>query len=227
MRALIERALRNRWLKRRLPNGVPILVSPDSQLKYLKGSFDQDLIELCAKRVSASSVVWDIGANCGVFCFSSVKAKKIVAVEADPFLAFLLQQSVGLNGIPVNVVPAAVWDQTGLAEFAIAKRGRASNFLVAAAGHSQAGGVRGQLMVPTITLDLLLDQFGPPTLIKIDVEGAEVHVLRGASRVLAHKPTIYIEISGHTLVECQAILQAAGYIVEPQGGSNWLALPAC
>lgn len=225
VRALIETALRNRWLKRRLPNGVSILVSPDSQLKYLKGSFDQDLIELCTKFVSASSVVWDIGANCGVFCFSAAKAKKIVAVEADPFLAFLLQQSVVLNGLPVNIVPAAVWDQTGLAEFAIAKRGRASNYLVAAGGQTQTGGVRGQLIVPTITLDLLLDQFGPPTIVKIDVEGAEIQVLRGASRLSKHKPIIYIEINDHTLVESHAILQAAGYSVESQGGANWLAIP--
>ena len=80
-------------------------------------------------------------------------------------------------------------------------------------------------MVPTITLDLLLDQFGPPTLIKIDVEGAEVQVLRGAGRVLAHKPTIYIEISDHALTECQNILHAAGYSLEAKGGPNWLAAP--
>jgi FkbM family methyltransferase len=225
VRAIFERASRNRWLKRRLPNGVPLFISPDSQLKYLKGEFDADLIQLCDELVTPESVVWDIGANCGVFSFAAANAKAIVAVEADPFLAFLLQQSVELNGLPVSIVPAAAYSAQGLTEFAIAKRGRASNYIVKAGGHSQAGGERGRVMSPTVTLDLLLGQFGPPTLIKIDVEGAEADVLRGASRLLKHKPVIYLEVSDHTMAECRTILEDAGYRLESRGGPNWLALP--
>lgn len=222
---MIERASRNFRIRRRLPNGVPLFVSPDSQLKYLKGAFDTDLIQLCDELVTPDSVVWDIGANCGVFSFAAAKAKSIVAVEADPFLADLLQQSVALNGLPVSIVPAAVYSGVGLTEFAIAKRGRASNYIVKAGGHSQAGGERGRIMSPTITLDLLLDHFGPPTLIKIDVEGAEADVLRGASRLLKHKPVIYLEVSDHTKHECRTVLENAGYRLEGRGGPNWLALP--
>ena len=130
IRHIAERLARNRWFRRTLPNGVPVYISPDSQLKYMKGQFDTDLVDLANRYIDETSIVWDVGANCGTFAFSAHRARAIYAIEADPFLAFLLQQSVAMNSLPVIVVPAAALDRAGLAEFAIAARGRASNHLV-------------------------------------------------------------------------------------------------
>lgn len=226
IRRIAESLSRGRRVRRTLPNGVPLYVSPDSQLKYLKGSFDADLVALAAERVDATSRVWDVGANCGVFAFSCAAAAQVVAVEADPFLANLLQQSAALNGAAVEVVTAAAWSSLGLASFSIAARGRASNFLTAARGHGETGGVRATLTVPTLTLDALLDHFGPPTLVKIDVEGAEEEVLRGATRLLSEaRPVIYIEIApGREAIRDQ--LETAGYRLTRGAEMNWLAEPA-
>jgi FkbM family methyltransferase len=172
LRSLAERLMRNRRVKRRLPNGAPIYLSPDSQLKYLKSDFDKDLSQMAEKFVTNSSVVWDVGANCGVMAFNAAKARQILAIEADPFLAHLIQESVALNGVPVTVVAAAAFFRPSLAEFSIARRGRASNYLTAIGGHTQSAGERSRIVVPTITLDSLLERFDPPTFIKMDVEGA-------------------------------------------------------
>ena len=51
LKQLARRALRSATLRRKLPNGVPIYVTPDSQLKYLKRRFDVDLIDLAARHV--------------------------------------------------------------------------------------------------------------------------------------------------------------------------------
>lgn len=226
LRAFAERISRNRWLRRRLPNGVDFFITPDSQLKYLKGTFDQDLITLADRYVSEESVVWDVGANCGVLSFAAARAKAVYAVEADPFLAFLLQQSVGLNQTKVHVVPAAASDSQGLAEFAIARRGRASNHLVVDGGRTQTGGERGRILVPTITLDDLMDRTEPPTLIKIDVEGGEVRVLNGARRVLTTaRPVVYFEAVAETIAACTKILEPAGYRVTKGAEMNWIAEP--
>lgn len=226
LRALAERLSRNRWLRRRLPNGVEFYISPDSQLKYLKGAFDKDLIALANTYAGADSIVWDVGANCGVLAFAANRAKAVYAIEADPFLAFLLQQSISLNHAPVHVVPAAASDTAGLAEFAIASRGRASNHLVSDGGRSQAGGERGRILVPTITLDDLMDRTGAPTLIKIDVEGGEVRVLEGARRVLSEaRPLVYFEAVDATVSACEAILRAANYRVTKAAEMNWFAEP--
>ena len=76
LRSLLEKAVRGKMVKRRLPNGAKIYVSPDSQLKYLKRKFDTDLTELAKSHVNSQSVVWDVGANCGVLAFSSAGARQ-------------------------------------------------------------------------------------------------------------------------------------------------------
>lgn len=227
MRALAERVLRNTALPRRLPNGQKIWVSPDSQLKYLRLSgFDADLVQLARDHVHPGSVVWDIGANCGVFAFSAAHARSVVAVEADPFLCNLLQKSVLVNSpCSITVLAGAVSDRCSIAEFAISARGRASNHLVAHGGRSQSGGRRDTLLVPTITLDAMLDELPAPTFVKIDVEGAELSVLRGAKRLLSEiRPVIYVEVGRDKEEQCRSVFASAGYATV--GEFNWLATPA-
>ena len=226
IRRVVERLARGRKLKRTLPNGVPFYVSPDAQLKYLKRSFDDDLIQLANDHVDANSVVWDVGSNCGVFAFSAAKAKQVVAVEADPFLSHILQESIAINGLPVSLVSAAAWSSRGVAEFTIARRGRASNHLASVAGRSQSGGERARIMVPTLALDDMLETFMAPTFIKIDVEGAETEVLRGASKVLREcQPTVYLEIGEESFEGCSLLLKEAGYEMSNVGGMNWMCTP--
>jgi hypothetical protein len=66
--------------------------------------------------------------------------------------------------------------------------------------------------VPTITLDSLLDYFAAPRLVKIDVEGAEAIVLRGANRLLSEcRPLIYIEVCDEPLDEVTSVLRRYDY----------------
>ena len=170
-------------------------------------------------------VVWDIGANCGTFAFSCDAAATVIAVEADAFLAGLLRKSAAGSAANVVVVEGAVSDQVGTAEFTVAARGRASNHLSALAGHSQTGGERSRVIVPTVTLDSLLAGHGAPDLIKIDIEGAEPQALRGAVKMLREvRPLIYLEVTSDTEEAIRSTFEAANYGVEEQEG-NWLATP--
>lgn len=226
LRSALERWARGRRAVRKLPNGTSIYVSPDAQLKYLYSRFDPDLIEIAERHVRASSVVWDIGANCGIFAFSARAAREVIAVEADPFLANLLQESTVLNGSSVSVLCAAISAERGLASFSIAARGRASNHLSSVDGRSQTGGERARLLVSTLTLDQLLESGLPPTIVKIDVEGAEVDVLRGAAKMLRDvRPVIYLETGEDTHEACAEILKKANYNLSKGADLNWLCLP--
>jgi FkbM family methyltransferase len=224
VRTIIERLSRGRYLKRRLParfDHTPLYVSPDAQLKYLKpgnDAFDSELLKIVDEYVREDSVVWDIGANVGVFAFAAASVAKkgsALAVEADIWLAQLIRRSISLKenvGLDIQVLPSAIADKNGAATFLIAKRGRASNALEAVGGRSQAGGIRERVTVPTLTLDTLLDFFSPPTFAKIDVEGAEAMVLHGASRVLRDiRPTIYIEVGREADVEVTSVFRRNGY----------------
>ncbi|HTW74425.1 MAG TPA: FkbM family methyltransferase [Steroidobacteraceae bacterium] len=224
LRTLAEKLSRGIAFRRRLPSsvgGLAVYVSPDSQLKYLKphdAAFDPSVLRLAMEHVHDRSVVWDVGANVGVFTFAAAglaRAGEVVAIEPDAWLAHLLRRSSRLPRnarAAVSVVSLAVSDRNGVADFVVASRGRASNYLTATGGRTQSGGARERLHVPTLTLDTLLETFRPPTFLKIDVEGAEALALRGAYRMLHEvRPALYIEVGEPNAAEVSALLAAANY----------------
>ena len=224
IRHALMRLMRNKVVRRTLPNGRRLLVSPDAQLKYLGRGFDEDLVAL-AGTIAPGSVVWDVGANCGVFAFSCDPTCDVLGIEADPFLADLLRRSaVGSN---VRVLEKAVASETGSVEFSIAAHGRASNHLAKVSGNSMSGGERERINVAATTLDDLLSSEPAPAFVKIDVEGAEVEVLMGATRLLSEiRPTLYLEISDDTRAACEAILRNHDFVWRRGAEMNWLCLPA-
>ncbi len=209
LRTLAERLSRGVVLRRRLPaslGGATLFVSPDAGLRFWRPSLDRAdpmLFAWTPELVRQGHVVWDIGANVGLFSFSAAALAgptgRVLAVEADIFLASLLRRSAfgQMPGhAPVEVVPVAVSDTVGLARFAIAARGRCSNYLEAVEGSSQAGGARDTVTVVTVTLDWLLERLPAPQVVKMDIEGAELEALGGATRLLDEvRPTFLCEIS--------------------------------
>lgn len=224
LRTIVERLSRGKSMKRRLPSQfgrTPLYVSPDARLRYLKpgkDAFDNELFRIIHEHIREDTVVWDIGANVGLFAFGAASVAKkgsVLAVEADVWLAQLMRKSLQLKencGLNLQVLPCAIADKNGVATFLIANRGRASNALEVLRGRSQSGGVRETATVPTLTLDTLLDFFSPPSFVKIDVEGAEAMVLRGAARLLSEiRPIIHIEVGREANEEVTFILHKAGY----------------
>ena len=207
MRAVLQRLSRDLVLKRRLPRrfgGAPIFVSPDASLRFWRPTLDTvdpKLFDTVTELVRPGDVVWDVGANVGLFSFSAAFAAgptgRVVALEPDPFLANLLGRSAAAlpeGYAPVAVLPVAVSDEVGLDQLSIAGQGRASNTL--GFGMSQLGGLRRTQTALCLTLDWLLQYLPPPDVLKIDVEGVEGAVLRGASAVLATaRPRIHSEMA--------------------------------
>jgi hypothetical protein len=99
---------REKYLKRNLPSRfgfTPLYVSPDSQLKYIKlgeEAFDSGLLKIVDDYIRVDSVVWDIGANVGVFTFAAASRTlqgSVLAVEADIWMAQLLRKFVTVQGV--------------------------------------------------------------------------------------------------------------------------------
>lgn len=229
LRTGIERILRNRTILRKLPpefNSTSLYLSPDAKLSYLKPGYsglDLSLLNIARTYISKDTTVWDIGANAGVFTFAAASiAKKgsVLAVEADIWLAQLIKKSCSLprnSTLNINVLPAAISEKCGISRFNIAARGRASSFLVEAGGRTQTGGTRERVYVPTLTLDSLLGPFSRPKFVKIDVEGAEALVVRGAEMLFSYvRPFVYIEISEENAQEVSGFFMRKGYLaVDP------------
>ena len=82
----------------------------------------------------------------------------------------------------------------------------------------------GTKTVPAVTADALMREYGIPDLVKVDTEGHETMVLRGAERVLRTRPYVIIEIhSSKNGRDCRKILDDAGYqyLKEIRGGVEY------
>lgn len=203
--------------------GDTILVSPGSALSFWKRDLDRTfgkiLFDFAEEYVKPGHVVWDIGSSAGMFTFASSYqagiSGKVVAVEADLFYVELLRKSAALASVgraKVVVLPVAISNSVGIAEFHIAKRGRSANYLASVEGSSQAGGVRETVSVMTITLDWLMEQLPSPNVLKIDVETAEALVLAGGNRLISKaRPVVLCEISDEKAEACTSFFHSHGY----------------
>jgi FkbM family methyltransferase len=136
--------------------------------------------------VAPGATVFDVGANLGAYTLLFAQwtgpSGKVVAFEPAPASVAGLRTLVALNDLRdrVEIVEAAVCAAVGTARFA-SDGSSGANALVDAAHQG-----RGVISVPTTSLDAFCDaQALRPDVIKIDVEGEELEVLRGARRTLS------------------------------------------
>ena len=227
LRSMAEKASRGVVLRRRMPpefGSRKIFVSPSCGLRYWLpnlGKVDPQLLRSAAEFVNPGDVVWDIGASLGLFTFAAAHRAglhgSVLSVEPDIDTARLLAASArqrSRSSAEVTILPAAVTESdAGVAKFEIARRGRASNHL-SGFGHSQSGGTREVRHVPCFTLDRLLEHFRAPSCVKIDVEGAEIAVLRGAHKLLSRvRPTFLIEVCGEQAESIWSVFDSYKYKV--------------
>jgi FkbM family methyltransferase len=199
----------------------PIRVTPDSALSFLKPgnlAFDEMLLRFAREYVSTGKVVWDIGANVGIFSVAAaVRGGDCLAIEADPWLYSLLCQTqehplnADLRLTPLNTAVSAA---PGVAQLNIARRGRSANYIEGASGSTQTGGVRKKVFVPALSMDLLMKSFCAPDIIKIDIEGAEQFVFDGATELFSRCcPVILVEVQSFTRSKVYEFLLDIGYII--------------
>ena len=225
IRRVAERLSRGVVLRRRLPSRfgrIPIYVTPEAGLRYwsVMSKVDPLLYDMAEELVKPGSVVWDIGANVGLFslcaCARAGRSGFVLSVEPDSWLAHLIQRSSQNLDYgkcsQVEVLCASVSDSNRISRLEIAQRARSANHLIEASGSTQAQGSRCLQLTVSLTLDCLLQHFPPPSILKIDVETHEVNVLQGATQLLREaKPTVWCEVAHENSTQVTALLRAAGY----------------
>lgn len=243
LRLLLEGASRGVVLKRALslPSGnIRLLVTPASALAYWRrnvASVDPGLLASAIETVRPGMVVWDIGANVGLFAMASAslagRSGHVLAVEPEESLASLLRRSSALNAgriADVSVLAVALASSVGIRRLCVAQRGLAASHLEGTSGSTQAGGIRESRPVVTVTLDWLRDSFPHPDLVKIDVEGAELECLQGAERLLAtDRPTLVCEVGASSQQAVAELLHRHRYELydgaQPRAERQRLELP--
>ena len=224
VRGMIENFTRDWVIRRRLSadfSSAPIHVTPSAGLRYLfrpMNSVDPSLLELAREFVAAGTVVWDVGANVGLFSFAAASLAgpdgHVVALEPDAWLVQLLRRSAleqPSGSAPVQVIPAAVASHVSIRTLCLATRSRAANYL-AEFGTTQTGGSREQQSVVAVTPDWLMESLPAPSVVKIDVEGAELEVLKGAHRLIETvRPVVLCEVIPPSEAGVTAFFKAHNY----------------
>ncbi|MDG5819574.1 FkbM family methyltransferase [Natronococcus sp. A-GB7] len=170
-----------------------------------------------------SAVVYDVGANVGIYALAlatDAPDRRVVAFEPAPRTADRLCANVRLNGLEdrIDVRACGIGDERGDRPFYVSTYPELSAFDRAGATRWEAS-VADVRPVPVRRLDDLVSGLPAPDAIKIDVEGAAPAVVRGARAVLErHEPTVFVEIHREGLeddapAETRAALEAVGYQV--------------
>lgn len=144
----------------------------------------------------------DIGANLGYFsclllsAFRERPAFRVIAVEPNPDLCFLIRESFAANHVAPErseILHAAVGDKQGQAFF-VWERSLSSNAQIVSSPPSPSS--HRQAVTDLITLDSILARYPSCRwLVKIDVEGAEMGVLQGGRSAFEQRCLFWCEIS--------------------------------
>jgi FkbM family methyltransferase len=157
-------------------------------------------IALLRPYVQPDTWVIDVGANIGFFTQRFAHwvsgSGRIIALEPEPSNARQLQRRLTQARLAqqVECIQAAVSDVPGEALFTLNPAHPGDHKLDTGSGQG--------ILVPVTTIDTLVSERDTPpvSLIKVDVQGAEMHVLRGAEHTLqTQHPVLYLELDDQGL----------------------------
>jgi FkbM family methyltransferase len=176
---------------------VPHLSEPIAFHLLVDGCYEPETEARILSSLSSGDVFVDVGANVGLFTVGAGRAVgpsgRVLAFEPSPFVFPYLRRNVQLNDLPnVEVLELALSD---------CERDRAP-FYPAPHDHFGMGALAPQFngescLVRTRTLDEILEEkkIRRVAVLKVDVEGHELAVLRGARRLLerSESPIVIFE----------------------------------
>ena len=186
-----------------LPNGGRVFLHHREDIGLvvlMSGAFERAETEFAVEQARPGTVAIDVGANVGMFTVPLALAVgpsgRVLTIEPSPDNVARLESNLELNSLEnVIVEPIAVGDKAGELVLQLAS----DPGFHSTAELSELRSVDENLTVPADTLDQVWLRAHAPAVsfIKIDTEGSEDAVLRGAEQILrACQPVLLIEAKG-------------------------------
>jgi FkbM family methyltransferase len=186
---------------------VDVMLGNDHSLcLYVGGTFEPNEFAFLGQILKPGMTMLDVGANEGLYTLFGANrvgaTGRVVAFEPSSREHRKLQHNVARTRLGnVTVVPTAIGSREGTAALQIASGVHSGHNTLGALVYDDAPAV-GVEHVPVERLDSVVDRLGLAgvDVIKIDVEGAEMHVLDGARRTLAiYRPLLLVEANDEAL----------------------------
>lgn len=204
------------------------------------GNYEVEETNTICNNVKPYMIVMDIGANIGFFTLLMARLVgpegTVHSFEPNPDIQRRLKENIKIN-------PDLSDDRIKLYEMALGARNGKTTFYCPIIGHEGVGGIKNTERAPlekTITVKVnTLDDFiiknniKKIDFIKMDIEGGELDVLKGADYTLNKiRPIILFEGNevntepyGYRVFEIILYLEKRGYAVKKSGSENFIALP--
>jgi len=180
-----------------------------SGIRFVKGTYEPKNVEAIQKTVRENDVAYDVGAHVGYFAVLMGdlvgSAGKVIAFEPRGLNLGYLQKHVATNNCHnIQIVSKALGDHSGHAKLET-RTGTGTGYV----------SDTGDEDIEITSIDELVESgaLPPPTFLKIDVEGGEMAVLRGAQKVIeSQRPRMILATHGDAIdAECRALLREWNY----------------
>ena len=198
--------------------------APNELCRYRATSFSvkEPQTLLWIDEIPPKSIVWDIGANIGLYSIYAAKkcGALVYAFEPSIFNLEQLARNIYLNDLQDNIVivPIAINDKGGTDYFNMTSTSWGGALSTFGHDYGQDGNALEscfRYQTCSIRLDDITSHFGAPfpQYLKIDVDGIEHLVLAGGRQVLRQVDQVLIEINDDFVLQSQvseAILRESG-----------------
>jgi FkbM family methyltransferase len=225
----VAAAVKWRLIKRKLPfiknlkdfekSGVKFNVNNAIEhLRVVGHGGETEYTSAMLQNLRPNDILFDVGANVGMVALHAASICRTIAFEPDPLIRRRLEANAALNpDRTLEIEGIAISDSDGVVDLYTDGDAGNSPSLV----HQR--GERGRVSVSSRSIDSIIDEgtFPRPTVIKLDIEGAEILALRGATRLLAssNRPrALFIEVHntflpgfGSSAEEVLELLNGHGY----------------
>lgn len=170
-----------------------------------------------------SKIVVDVGAHAGafsLFIYKKISSKiKIICIEPEPHNFDLLKRNIELNKIQKNkilLINKALWSKKVKLNFFVDAEGSGV--------HSLIKKTNKKIVIIADTLDNVIKN-EKVDLVKIDVEGAEAEVLKGAKKTIeeCHPKIIFEAWNESYLKKVKNVLRPFNYKIKKIDEQNYLA----
>lgn len=157
--------------------------------------------------LTKDDIVLEIGAYTGYYAMrTSQKVKHVICIEAMVRNADIIRKNIVTNGIKnIIVIDRAAWSSKGVLSLYDNYNQQVSVSKKIAHNTQRRVYVKSDLVDNMVT-------GGSPTFVRIQVNGAELEVLKGMDRILKSKPKILVAVLYKNKEEIRALLGRYGYV---------------